>query len=76
MPGDQILIDALGAQSEFEHRRNDLLEPSAQAARAGDHLGGALWVSPTQCRHNALDAPADPSIIEALSLSSPKKTFR
>jgi hypothetical protein len=43
VPGDQILIDALGAQSEFEHRGNDLPQPGAQAARAGDHLGGALW---------------------------------
>ena len=43
MPGDQILVDALGAQSEFEHRRDDLLEIRAQAARAGDHFGGALW---------------------------------
>ena len=31
VPGDQILIDALGAQPQFEHRRNDLPEPAAQA---------------------------------------------
>jgi len=39
VPGDQILIDALGALSEFEHRLDDLLESVAQAARAG-----ATWV--------------------------------
>jgi hypothetical protein len=42
VPGDEILIDAMGAQSGFEHRRNDLPQPVAQAARAGDRPGGAL----------------------------------
>ena len=44
VPGDQILIDALGAQPQFQHRQNDLPERAAQAARAGDHFGwgGAL----------------------------------
>jgi hypothetical protein len=41
----RILVDALGAQAKFEHRRDDPVEPAAQAARAGGHSGGALWVT-------------------------------
>jgi hypothetical protein len=45
--GHEILIDGLGAQPEFEHRRNRLAPPVAQIARAGGRVRGGAEILTT-----------------------------
>ena len=40
---EQRLVAFAHAQSEFGHRRDDLLQIAAQTPRAGDYFSGALW---------------------------------